>query len=108
HHTKRRRTRGNKMSVMSSGIQGFPNSVVEDPMAVATAISELAVTENERDIKESVPLDTFTAVREYQKLYRYNDLVLIHPFRGDTDDRLLEETRPRYVIMYNPDPAFIR
>lgn len=108
HHTKRRRTRGNKISVVSSRVQEISKPVDEDPVAVATAISELVVTENERDIKEIISLDTFTTVREDQKLYRYNDLVLIHPFRGDIDDRLLEETRPRYVIMYNPDPAFIR
>jgi DNA excision repair protein ERCC-4 len=36
------------------------------------------------------------------------DLVLIHPYDGDMDDHLLEEIKPRYVIMYEPDAAFIR
>jgi DNA excision repair protein ERCC-4 len=36
------------------------------------------------------------------------DLVLVHPYDGDKDDHLLEEVKPRYVIMYEPDAAFIR
>jgi hypothetical protein len=28
-----------------------------------------------------------------------NDLVIIHPYDGDMDERVLEEVKPRYVIM---------
>ncbi|KAF2479632.1 hypothetical protein BDY17DRAFT_256921 [Neohortaea acidophila] len=45
---------------------------------------------------------------DFYELYDMRDLVLIHPYDGDMDDHLLEEVRPRYVIMYEPDAAFIR
>lgn len=51
------------------------------------------------------PLDN---MEDYYELYDMKDLVLIHPYDGDNDDHLLEELKPRYVIMYEPDAAFIR
>ena len=36
------------------------------------------------------------------------DLIVIHPYDGDQDEHVLEEIRPRTVIMYEPDAAFIR
>jgi hypothetical protein len=30
------------------------------------------------------------------------------PYDGDMDDRVLEEMRPRFVVMYEPNPSFIR
>jgi DNA excision repair protein ERCC-4 len=47
-------------------------------------------------------------MEDYYELYDMKDLVLIHPYDGDMDDHLLEEVKPRYVIMYEPDAAFIR
>ena len=37
-----------------------------------------------------------------------SDVVVIHAYEGDQDEHVLEETRPKYVIMYEPDAAFIR
>lgn len=36
------------------------------------------------------------------------ELVIIRPYLGDEDDRMLEELRPKYIVMYDPDPAFVR
>lgn len=36
------------------------------------------------------------------------DLVIIRPYADDEDDRILEEIRPKYVVMYDPNPAFVR
>lgn len=36
------------------------------------------------------------------------ELVIIRPYLDDEDDRMLEELRPKYIIMYDPDPAFVR
>lgn len=47
-------------------------------------------------------------MEDYYELYDMNDLVMIHPYDGDMDERILEEARPRYIIMYEPDAAFIR
>ena len=36
------------------------------------------------------------------------DTVIIRPFGGEDDDILLQELRPRFVVMYEPNLAFIR
>lgn len=36
------------------------------------------------------------------------DEVIIRPYGGDDDDIMLQELRPRFVIMYEPNLAFIR
>jgi DNA excision repair protein ERCC-4 len=45
---------------------------------------------------------------DYFELYDNEDLVLVLPYDGDMDDRVLEEMRPRFVVMYEPNPSFIR
>ena len=45
---------------------------------------------------------------DYFELYDNEDVVVIFPYDGDMDDRVLEEMRPRFVIMYEPNPSFIR
>lgn len=36
------------------------------------------------------------------------DLVIVRPYSDDDDDKILEEIRPKYVVMYDPDPSFVR
>lgn len=36
------------------------------------------------------------------------NLVVVRSYRGDQDDKVLQELQPRFVIMYDPDPAFVR
>ncbi len=36
------------------------------------------------------------------------DVVIIRPYEGDDDEMVLQELRPRFVVMYDPDPAFVR
>jgi DNA excision repair protein ERCC-4 len=45
---------------------------------------------------------------DYFELYDNENLVPVIPYDGDMDDRVLEEIKPRYVVMYEPNPAFIR
>jgi DNA excision repair protein ERCC-4 len=45
---------------------------------------------------------------DYFELYDNEDLVLVLPYDGDIDDRVLEEMRPRFVVMYEPNPSFVR
>jgi DNA excision repair protein ERCC-4 len=49
-----------------------------------------------------------TAFEEYFGLIAQEDLVVIRPYLGDEDDRILEELRPKYVVMFDPNPAFVR
>ncbi len=58
--------------------------------------------------KDEVAVDDLDSMEDYFELYEMNDLLVIHPYDGDMDDHVLEEVRPRYVVMYEPDAAFIR
>lgn len=36
------------------------------------------------------------------------DAVIIRPYGGEDDDIMLQELRPRFVVMYEPNLAFVR
>jgi len=48
------------------------------------------------------------AFDEYFGLCEVNQTVVVRPYAGDEDDRVLEELRPRFIILYDPDPSYIR
>lgn len=37
-----------------------------------------------------------------------DQLIVVRPYSGDDDDRVLDELRPRFVIMYDLDMSFVR
>lgn len=71
-------------------------------------LDEIQPTETEETMKEEVIIDDFEDMDDFYELYDMDDLVMVHPFDGDMDEHILEEVRPRYIIMYEPDSAFIR
>lgn len=107
---KRRRVRGG--GAVNSAAARVPNSSVqtevEQPTEVINLLNEIQPTEVEETQKIEIDIDDFEDMEDYYELYEMNDLVVVHPYDGDMDDQLLEELRPRYIIMYEPDSAFIR
>jgi DNA excision repair protein ERCC-4 len=81
---------------------------IEKPGEVADLMAEVQVTEEEAQQKEDVVSDPLDNMEEYFKMYDMQDLVVVHAYDGDQDEHVLEETKPRYIIMYEPDAAFIR
>jgi DNA excision repair protein ERCC-4 len=61
-------------------------------------------------MSDEVIEETFNALdfEEYFGLIGNEDLVIIRPYLDDEDDRVLEELRPKYVVMYDPNPSFVR
>ncbi|KAI7976545.1 hypothetical protein EIK77_005674 [Talaromyces pinophilus] len=107
---KRRRVRGGGSNSLVSA--RAPNSSVqgqdEAPIQVSELLEDLQPTAMEEVLKEDNVIDNLEDMEDYYELYDMNDLVMIHPYDGDMDERILEEARPRYIIMYEPDAAFIR
>ncbi|OQD83839.1 hypothetical protein PENANT_c015G11423 [Penicillium antarcticum] len=107
---KRRRIRGGGAVTSASG--RVPNSSVQTevelPGQVVSLLSEIRPTEVEETQKEEIIVDELEDMETFYELYDMNDLVMIHPYDGDMDEHILEEARPRYIIMYEPDAAFIR
>lgn len=107
---KRRRVRGG--GAVTSAAGRVPNSSVQTdvelPGQVVSLLGEIQPTEVEEMQKDEVIVDELEDMEDFYELYDMNDLVMIHPYDGDMDEHILEEARPRYIIMYEPDPAFIR
>jgi DNA excision repair protein ERCC-4 len=107
---KRRRVRGGGTS--GSGPTRATNGSIlaaeDKPLEVATLMSEIQPTENEAAQKEEVIADPLDDMDDYYQLYDTQDLVVIHAYDGDMDEHILEEVKPRYIIMYEPDTSFVR
>ena len=107
---KRRRVRGGSSTAATSG-RGANDSVhvdVEAPGQVSELLTNLEPKAAEGNVKDEVVIDELQDAEDYYELYDMSDLIMIHPYDGDMDERILEEARPRYIIMYEPDAAFIR
>ena len=106
---KRRRTRGGASVAGPSRAAGDSVHVPEDQAAqVAQLLQTLQPTEVEQSMKQEIAVDPFENMEDFYELFEMKDLVIVHAFKGDIDERLLEELRPRHIIMYNPDTAFVR
>lgn len=107
---KRRRVRGGGLAGYSSRTADGAVAAVEDQAAqVAGLLTELQPTESEILQKEDIIVDDLKdATEDFFELYDPQDQIVVHPYDGDQDDQLLEEIRPKYIIMYSPAPDFIR
>nr|WJN24990.1 single-stranded DNA endonuclease [Pseudozyma pruni] len=115
---KRRRQRGGSSAQSASGrftsatdaagqasfeseaaqVSDFIASAAND---VETGTSALEAEQISDEIDE-VEFDAFFGMLSME------NLVVVRSYRGDQDDKVLQELRPRFVIMYDPDPAFVR
>ncbi|KAK2745552.1 hypothetical protein FQN57_003677 [Myotisia sp. PD_48] len=108
--TKRRRIRGGGSASASPSTRTAQGSVqldtesYETPMATDSTEQE----QNTEEIQTVTIVDDLEDMEDYYELYDVDDLIVVHPFDGDMDEHILEEVRPKYIIMYEPDPAFIR
>lgn len=107
---KRRRVRGGGNVGMTMGRTetGSIAQFFEKPSEVADLMAEIQITEEEARQKEDIIADPLDDMEDYFELYDMQDLVIVHAYDGDQDEHILEEVKPRYIIMYEPDAAFIR
>ncbi|KAH6679440.1 hypothetical protein B0J14DRAFT_297512 [Halenospora varia] len=107
---KRRRVRGggNSGSAPSRAANGSILASADKPLEVATLMTEIRPTETESAQKEEIVADPLEDMEDYYQLYNMQDLVVIHAYDGDLDEHILEEVKPKYIIMYEPDTAFVR
>ncbi|TGO34574.1 hypothetical protein BHYA_0191g00100 [Botrytis hyacinthi] len=106
---KRRRVRGGASSSGSTRATNGSLQAAEDkPLEVAELMSEIKPTEVEELQKEEVIADPLDDMEDYYQLYEMKDLMVVHAYDGDMDEHILEEVKPRYIIMYEPDTSFVR
>ena len=107
---KRRRMRGG--SAATAGLARAPSTsfgaTEEKRTQVASLLADVQTNELDAAENQEIGVDSLDNMEDYFELYEMNDLVIIHPFEGDMDEHVLEEVKPRYIVMYEPDAAFIR
>ena len=105
---KRRRVRGSA-SVASGLTRADSGRTAGDKDAhLSSLLDEVQVTDGDEVMKEEIGADPLNDMEDYYELYEMNDLIIVHPYDDDIDEHVLEEVRPRYIIMYEPESAFIR
>ncbi|KAI1407763.1 DNA repair protein, partial [Hypoxylon sp. FL1857] len=107
---KRRRVRGGGATGAAPGrtANGSVAQYFEKPNEVAELMDEVQITEEEANQKADIIADPLEDMDDYFELYEMQDLIVVHAYDGDQDEHVLEEVKPRYIIMYEPDAAFIR
>jgi DNA excision repair protein ERCC-4 len=106
---KRRRLRGASNTAAGSNRRDFDTAKTGDRDAhIASLLADLEITEVEAQQKDVVTDDPLDKMEVYYQLFDLQDLVVVHPYDGDMDEHVLEEVKPRYIIMFEPDAAFIR
>ena len=107
---KRRRVRGgaNAASGPTRIANGSIHTAGDRDAHIASLMAELRPTELEAMQKVEIGSDPLDNMEDYYEIYDMNEILIIHPYEGDMDEHVLEEVKPRYVIMYEPDAAFIR
>ncbi|KAJ1950726.1 DNA repair protein RAD16, partial [Dispira parvispora] len=84
---------------LSTFFQGSPASTSEEPLS-STAITAQSLTD-ELYVNASEFSETFG-------LLPPNELILVRNYQGESDLGVLWETQPQFIIMYDPNPIFIR
>ncbi|PFH57885.1 hypothetical protein XA68_14456 [Ophiocordyceps unilateralis] len=112
HTNKRRRVRGGAGAGVgnrtSSRMEnGAMAQYLERPSEVAELMAEVRMTEAE-EADEGPAADALEDLDDHFGLYEMQDLVVVHAYEGDLDEHVLEEVKPRYIVMYEPDAGFIR
>ncbi|KAH7418007.1 hypothetical protein BKA64DRAFT_612845 [Cadophora sp. MPI-SDFR-AT-0126] len=107
---KRRRVRGGGNAGIgpTRAANGSILASEDKPLEVATLMTEIQPTETEAAQKEDIVADPLDDMEDFYQLYDTQDLVVIHAYDGDMDEHVLEEVKPRYIIMYEPDTSFVR
>jgi DNA excision repair protein ERCC-4 len=109
---KRRRVRGGGTVAGASATGRTANGSLaqyfEKPAEVAGLMEEVQMLDEEANQKADIIADPLEDMEDHFELYEMQDLVVIHAYEGDQDEHVLEEVRPRYIIMYEPDASFIR
>ena len=108
---KRRRMRGggNMSAMMGRADNGSIAQYFEKPGEVADLMAEVQLTEEEAQQKTTDIIDDpLDNMNDFYQLFEMQDLVVVHAYDGDQDEHVLEEVKPRYIIMYEPDASFIR
>ncbi|KAG0340657.1 hypothetical protein BG000_011435 [Podila horticola] len=97
---KRRRVRGG--GNMSAPVKSWTPSFDQEAAAIASFEIHPTATQH-IDLDQDLADDG-----DYFGLVEPSSLVVVRTYSGESDAKLLENIKPRFIIMYDPDPMFVR
>ncbi|GAA5984360.1 hypothetical protein JCM10908_003314 [Rhodotorula pacifica] len=95
-------------SLFAAATGANPDALEEDAKTIASMVGR---TETPAEVEQDEAFEeAFNEIdfREYFGFISNEELVVVRPYLGDEDDRVLEELRPKYVVLFDPNPAFVR
>ncbi|KAG0242467.1 hypothetical protein BGW41_004035 [Actinomortierella wolfii] len=106
---KRRRVRGGSTAVASTVSTTLKPAFDQEAEAMASFIEShredfLRATEDFAEKEE----DDDDLLSPHFGLIEPSTLIVIRPYHGDEDAQLLDHIKPRFIIMYDPSPSFVR
>ncbi|KAL0081166.1 hypothetical protein J3Q64DRAFT_1850905 [Phycomyces blakesleeanus] len=108
---KRRRTRGGSTTAGTGGTRSESTNDTQDSVqssSQTTQECEAYQPEIKIDMAQVLmPTTTETISSEFIEIPKENTIT-IHCYEPNLNDQILEDTEPLFVIMYDPDPAFVR
>ncbi|KAF3938389.1 hypothetical protein ABW19_dt0200265 [Dactylella cylindrospora] len=104
---KRRRVRGGSQFAAGNRSQGVASDSKKGTDFVNHPVHPLGPME-----RESLYLEELVGPPNFIEtdflMHEPKDVIVIHPYDALSDSTLLEELQPQSIIMYSPEPAFIR
>lgn len=106
---KRRRVRGGGGAGGMGRSVGVVSASDDKESQVNRLLADLRPTDSESLQNDDAIIDDLVdAIEDYFTLYEPSDQIIIHPYSSDSDDLVLEETRPRHIITFSPNAEFVR
>ncbi|KAI8092898.1 uncharacterized protein BX664DRAFT_261045 [Halteromyces radiatus] len=119
---KRRRVRGGSATATTSTLNARPPPLAQTFRDEVKNTTRTLTDSNyddkydDGDYNDDTEMDNIIAnmeLGEHDILPTFDEippstLVTIQCYENDTDEQILEDYKPRYIIMYDPDPAFVR
>ncbi|GES78268.1 DNA repair protein [Rhizophagus clarus] len=104
-------TRKLKAKILEEEAQEIANFINSNQTIIseASTVSSATISSN-NDPSTSCYDDEFDveAFSTYFGLLDLRDLIIVRPISGDEDDRILQSVKPKYIVVYHPDQAFVR
>ncbi|KAG4303183.1 hypothetical protein PCK1_000521 [Pneumocystis canis] len=99
---KRRRMRGGSYSASNISIE-YAHTFLKDDLNHNEVINNFCFQNEAIEFSKC----SFDDNNDF-KVFGLNDFIVISPYSDDMDDVTLKELKPKFIILYEPDPVIIR
>ena len=99
--TKNKSGAGTSASVLEAEAEEIASSMAESTLDGTDGILSNSLQDQDEDFDP-------VAFNEYFGLCEPEQTIVIRAYSGDEDDKILQELRPRFIILYDPSTSYVR